>query len=1094
MKHLTLTLGALMMLLPNIHAQNIPAISVGTAAANPGLCNPVTVGNIYVRSQNYSNGPIGTFRCTQQAPTIYGWLPVDHFVGGTLPTKCDVGDMAFKTGVTAGLNIYGCTSADAWTAQAGGSGGSSAFDALTSGTNTTAAMVVGSGGTLAPSSATAGVVSANQLNGTQMSGMTTGLLHVTTTTGAVVGGLLVNADITSATIDLTAKVTGILPTANGGTANAFFTVSGPASSAKTFTFPNASATVLTTSAAVTAGQGGTGVANTATLTLGSSNQNWATLGTGIVKNTTTTGAITDAVSADVYGLWSGSCSSSTFLRGDGACATPSGTGTVTVVSSGSLTSTALVTGGGSQTLQTPSATSTLDTSGNLGLAGVLTATGGVASGSSAPSVTAGTGGVWASAEGTVPSACAATSVGCIYNDSTQHGLLMSRNNGSYLPIPQGPASTTSGNLASWNGTNGGLLADGGVVAANVITDSGSLTNHGVVLGTAAKTVSSLAAAAAGTVLGGVASSDPAFTATPTLGVAGTTKGTLAFAGNTSGTVTIQPVAAAGTWSMTLPTSGGSNGQFLQTDGAGVTSWGTASGAGTAGATLFSTTASTTVTAASATTLIGTVTGSTTIAANTFTAGSLTEIHAQGYYTGFSTRTLTIDLKIGGSTRLTTGAIAVPVATNGVWRLFCGITTRTAGASGTQIGNCIFEATGATLTAAGEGAMQTASTWTVDTTGTLAVDLQATWDSTTGAPTITATNVAAWIPGAPVTSVAGATGATLSDFTYSSSTLTSAAAGKIDLSGSTGASAFKIPVGAGLTSAADGAIAYDSTAKLTHVRTNGADSSVVAATATSTTTTQVLHATAVAGIGAFSAIAAGDLPATLTSGTAITNAALTTPAIGAATGASVVLTGSLTSNALTSGRIPIAGTSGILADDADLTFATDTLTATKIVGSTSITDTGLTAGRVTFAGTAGILADDADMTFATDTLTITKVVASTSLTVAGAAITNNVVQNSQSAAYTTVIGDAGKHIYHPSADTTARTWTIDSNANVAYPIGTTITFVNDTSAGTLTIAITSDTMVLAGTATTGSRTLAAGGIATAIKMTSTRWLINGAGLT
>lgn len=72
-----------------------------------------------------------------------------------------------------------------------------------------------------------------------------------------------------------------------------------------------------------------------------------------------------------------------------------------------------------------------------------------------------------------------------------------------------------------------------------------------------------------------------------------------------------------------------------------------------------------------------------------------------------------------------------------------------------------------------------------------------------------------------------------------------------------------------------------------------------------------------------------------------------------------------------------------------------------------------------------------------------------------------MQNSQSAAYTTVLTDAGKHIYHPSADTTARTFTIDSNANVAYPIGTAITFVNDTSAGTLTIAITSDTLVLAG---------------------------------
>lgn len=44
-------------------------------------------------------------------------------------------------------------------------------------------------------------------------------------------------------VDLTAGVTGILPVANGGTNNAFFTVSGPATSAKTYTFPNASMSV-----------------------------------------------------------------------------------------------------------------------------------------------------------------------------------------------------------------------------------------------------------------------------------------------------------------------------------------------------------------------------------------------------------------------------------------------------------------------------------------------------------------------------------------------------------------------------------------------------------------------------------------------------------------------------------------------------------------------------------------------------------------------------------------------------------------------------------------------------------------------------------
>ena len=107
---------------------------------------------------------------------------------------------------------------------------------------------------------------------------------------------------------------------------------------------------------------------------------------------------------------------------------------------------------------------------------------------------------------------------------------------------------------------------------------------------------------------------------------------------------------------------------------------------------------------------------------------------------------------------------------------------------------------------------------------------------------------------------------------------------------------------------------------------------------------------------------------------------------------------------------------------------------------------------------------------------------------------NVPIISKSAAYTTVLSDSGKCIFHPSADTTARTFTIDSNANVAYPVGTVITFVNQISAGVVTISITSDTMYLAGTGTTGSRSLAAHGIATALKMTTTTWIISGTGLT
>jgi len=92
-------------------------------------------------------------------------------------------------------------------------------------------------------------------------------------------------------------------------------------------------------------------------------------------------------------------------------------------------------------------------------------------------------------------------------------------------------------------------------------------------------------------------------------------------------------------------------------------------------------------------------------------------------------------------------------------------------------------------------------------------------------------------------------------------------------------------------------------------------------------------------------------------------------------------------------------------------------------------------------------------------------------------------------YTIVDADAGEHIY----STATRTITIPANSSVAFPVGTAISFVAATGA-TVTIAITTDTLLLAGPGTTGSRTLAPFGMATALKITSTSWIISGNGLT
>ena len=103
---------------------------------------------------------------------------------------------------------------------------------------------------------------------------------------------------------------------------------------------------------------------------------------------------------------------------------------------------------------------------------------------------------------------------------------------------------------------------------------------------------------------------------------------------------------------------------------------------------------------------------------------------------------------------------------------------------------------------------------------------------------------------------------------------------------------------------------------------------------------------------------------------------------------------------------------------------------------------------------------------------------------------NIPQNSTAVDYTLVLGDAGKHIYETGA---SKTITIPANASVAYPIGTAVTFIA-TDAGGCSIAITTDTLRWAQDGSTGTRTLAQYGIASAIKVTSTVWIISGVGLT
>ena len=206
-----------------------------------------------------------------------------------------------------------------------------------------------------------------------------------------------------------------------------------------------------------------------------------------------------------------------------------------------------------------------------------------------------------------------------------------------------------------------------------------------------------------------------------------------------------------------------------------------------------------------------------------------------------------------------------------------------------------------------------------------------------------------------------------------------------------------------------------------------------------------------------------------------------------------------------------GTTGLTTSGGPIsTSGTITLAGTLAVanGGTGITSLG--AGVATFLGTpssanlATAVTDETGtgaLVFATSPTLVTPLLGTptsgvlSSCTVDGtdAVGFRNIPQNSQSADYTLVLADSGKHIFHPVGDNNARTFTIPANSSVAYPVGTALTFINMAVAN-VTIAITTDTLTLSSAGTTGSRTLATNGSATCIKITSTSWLISGSGLT
>jgi len=112
---------------------------------------------------------------------------------------------------------------------------------------------------------------------------TAGAVAVTLTNSAVIGKVLTGYTSAAGTVAATDSILGAIQKLNGNDGNLqpldaaltaisagsdFVQFTGPATTTKVFTLPNATATILTSNAVVTAAQGGTGVANASTITLG----------------------------------------------------------------------------------------------------------------------------------------------------------------------------------------------------------------------------------------------------------------------------------------------------------------------------------------------------------------------------------------------------------------------------------------------------------------------------------------------------------------------------------------------------------------------------------------------------------------------------------------------------------------------------------------------------------------------------------------------------------------------------------------------------------------------------------------------------------
>ena len=218
-------------------------------------------------------------------------------------------------------------------------------------------------------------------------------------------------------------------------------------------------------------------------------------------------------------------------------------------------------------------------------------------------------------------------------------------------------------------------------------------------------------------------------------------------------------------------------------------------------------------------------------------------------------------------------------------------------------------------------------------------------------------------------------------------------------------------------------------------------------------------------------------------------------------ASPTLTGTLTAASVTfSGLVTAAaGVSSTLTTDATSATTGSIITAGGIstqkalwVGTTSrlvgavTMNAALTYGGVTLSNAVTGTGNMVLSASPTLTGTLTGAVANFTTLSDSLGDVRTIVQNTQSGAYVLLVGDSGKHI-------SISTGGVTIPASV-FSAGQAVTIYNNSGSSQTLTQGTSVTLRLAGTATTGNRTLAQYGVATVLCVGSNTFVISGGGLT